>query len=467
MAVLDELLHIASAEGLNAGGVPSASIALLEDGKISATMITNGVEDTETVYQACSISKAITALAVAKLVDDGRFSYGTLVANHLPRSTTDCVVDPATAHLMPHVTVRMLVSHTSGLSQHGFQGYIHDLPTAEDVLAGRPPSNTPKVRFNSIPGAQFSYSGGGFLVLQLFLEQVMGMPFPEIMQEVVLKPLGMLRSRYGALASDERNYAKAHYTAYTAVGVEYYRLVELAAAGLWTTPTDLLKAVAAIQQSLHTDTGFLRQETAKLMLTRIPQTDEVYSMALGWGADSSVFGHAGSNDPGFTCYAFGSHGGVVNAGQGADELQVPPGNGMVVMTNSSNGDAAYQKMISAVFYMKGWPRFRSLAGHYGRDDYVPYAAPGGTVVDDGWQGWLGVWKGGWQLVDDGGPKLVFDEFPPMALRPAAAPTKIEGGLRERLFVTHGLETAARLTWDGEQRVVELLQCEGARTLKRL
>jgi len=107
---------MATVGGLVADGVPSASIAILEDGKISAAVVTNGHEDTDTVYQACSISKAITAFAVAKLVDEGQFTYDTRVAKHLPQSVVDCIVAPATVHLMQHVTVRMLVSHTSGLS---------------------------------------------------------------------------------------------------------------------------------------------------------------------------------------------------------------------------------------------------------------------------------------------------------------------------------------------------------------
>jgi CubicO group peptidase (beta-lactamase class C family) len=100
-------------------GIPTASIAMLDDGEISAHVITNGKENSETVYQACSISKAITALAVAKLVDQGLLSYETKVLNHLAQSTVDCLVDSKTSHLMKHITVGMLLSHISGLSQGG------------------------------------------------------------------------------------------------------------------------------------------------------------------------------------------------------------------------------------------------------------------------------------------------------------------------------------------------------------
>ncbi|KAK5138433.1 hypothetical protein LTR08_000019 [Meristemomyces frigidus] len=467
MAVLEDLLEIVPVERLNADGVPSASIAILEHGKISAAVITSSREDTETVYQACSISKAITALAVAKLVDDGHFTYDTRVAEHLPRSVIDCITETSTAHLIDHVTIKMLVSHTSGLSQHSFPGYAGDLPTAEDILAGRAPSNTPKIRFNSFPGAQFSYSGGGFTLLQVVLEGLMQMPFPEIMQQTVLRPLAMTRSHYGALSHEERNYATAHYTAYTKAGSPYHRFVELAAAGLWTTPSDLVRAIAAIQQSLHSETGFLKKETAHYILTQMPQTDAQDGMALGWSANASTFAHSGDNDPGYQCYAFGFHDGMVNVTNDTDKPKVATGNGLAIMSNSVLGFDAIRKIVSAVFYLKNWPRFRSLPSHFGKEDYVPYAAPEGAVLVDTWRDWCGQWSGGWQLEDNGGPCLTFQDSAAMRLRAAAAPTRDEDGEVVDLMVIEGLETAIRLTWEGEERVVELIQCEATRLLKRM
>ncbi|KAK3065966.1 hypothetical protein LTR53_017840, partial [Teratosphaeriaceae sp. CCFEE 6253] len=122
MEILEQLANIVTVDRVNEDGVPSASIAVLKDGEIMARVVTDGTEDAETIYQAASISKAITALAVARLVDEGKFTYESKVAERLPRSVVDSMVEPATAHLMEHVTVAMLLSHTSGLSQHGFRG---------------------------------------------------------------------------------------------------------------------------------------------------------------------------------------------------------------------------------------------------------------------------------------------------------------------------------------------------------
>ncbi|GAB1739757.1 hypothetical protein NU219Hw_g4695t1 [Hortaea werneckii] len=454
---LERLTKVVTADTLRLAGVPSASIAILEDGKLSATVITNGTENAETLYQACSISKAITSLAVARLIDDGHFSYDTRVLQQIPRDVSAGMLEPSTAHLMDHVTVRMLLSHTSGLSQHGFPGYTGETPHVVDILSGNPPSNTPKVRFDSFPGAQFSYSGGGFTVLQVFLEQVMQRPFKDVIHETVLKPLNMTRSSYGDLGADEVNYAKAHLTASVQANVEYHKFTELAAAGLWTTPTDLLKAIAAVQESLLSDSGFLRPATAKKMLTQIPQDSGLTTMALGWGSDASVFGHSGDNDPGYQCHAFGAHGGILNADFGNEGerkgSKLPLRNGLAVMTNSVEGMKQIKKIVGAVFFLKKWPRFQSLVCQFGKADFVPYGIRGET--GDEWRKWAGRWDGGWSLMErhDGRPALAFRDLPPQSLVPAAMP--LNAG--EHMFVADGLNVAVRMMLKDGKPVMEIVQ----------
>ncbi len=465
MTVLAQLeASVLSADRLNQDGVPSASLAILEDGKTTAHVITRGSENAETVFQACSISKAITALAVAKLIDQGHIAYDTKVIDHLPKSTVECIIDAKTARLMQYVTVGMLLSHTSGLSQGGFPGYLGDPPSAEDVLAGRAPSNTPKVHFKTFPGAQFSYSGGGFTVLQIVLESAMSKPFPQIMQEVVLKPLGMTRSWYGDLPEGEKNYARARWTSSTSFpgDAKYHHFAEHAAASLWCTPSDLLKAVSAIQDSLSADSGFITKQTAKKMLTPVYRSDWLGGMGLGWAANDETFAHAGDNWPGYTSYVFGFHGGIESA-DGSSR----PRNGIALMVNSWLGhDVAIKQIVSAVYYLQGWGRFKMLPSGFGKDDYVPYAAPEGTHVDEAWKDWIGQWGADWQMVDHDGPACQYRDMDPMKMRPAAAPTHVfEDGRKELFFVVDGLKIGLRLTWEDGTEVVQLLQAE-ATTLKR-
>lgn len=474
MSIIQSLQEIVPVAKLNRDGVPSASVAVMENGDVSAGVIGKGKENNDTVYQACSISKAITALAVAKLVDQGRFSYESKVEEHLAQSTVECLVDSKTAHLIEHVTVAMLLSHTSGLSQHGFPGYSGPVPKAEEILSGRPPSNTPQVHFESFPSAQFSYSGGGFTILQLFLESIMKQSFPEMMQEVLLKPLNMTRSWYGDVPRGEKNYATAHMTGYLETEAKYHNFIELAAAGLWTTPSDLLKAVTAIQDSLYTDSGFLTRETAKKMLTGVKDISGLFGgvgnvrMALGWVVDDHAFAHSGDNIPGYNTYVLGLHGGALNPS--SSHTTEEKRSGISIMINSDWGHKrALKQIVGAAFYAKEWPRYGSLP-LYGNDEYVPYAAPQGTSISGDWKRWIGKWDSNWEIVDQDGPALVFNSFPPMRLVPAAASNlKDEQGREEHMLVADGLRIGVRLMWKDNDPVVELLQGEDGQSqiLKRI
>lgn len=423
MSTLQDIAqNILSLDRLQDNGVPTASIAILKDGKIESHVLTSGFENADTVYQAASISKAICALGVAKLVDDGKLSYDTKVVDHLSPGLVDSIVGESAEarELMQHVTVKMLVSHTSGLSQHGFPGYGGEPASPEDIIRGKHPANTPRMRFISFPSSQCSYSGGGFLILQLMLEKILSKPFPEIMQEVVLTPLCMSRSWYGLeLPASETNFARAYSTAYTAAEVErgYNVLPELAAAGLWTTPTDLLKAVSAIQESLYTAAGFLKRETVQLMLTKVYSNNSLGTVGLGWWINDVGFGHGGDNWPGYNASLVGFHDGVNGSRvTGGGDM---PRNGIAIMTNSVLGhETCVKQTLGAVMYSLGWSGSKGKDGDIwlpnARDVFVPYSAPASTTIDEHWEEWTGKWEGGWEVVQqaDGDPALKFGEFAP-------------------------------------------------------
>jgi CubicO group peptidase (beta-lactamase class C family) len=139
-----------------------------------------------------------------------------------------------------------------------------------------------------------SYSGGGITVLQLVLETVAGESFPSIVQKFVFEPLGMNRSFY-SLPDNETNIAQAYYTGYTACEDRWRSNPEQAAAGLWTTPSEILKVVRALQESLvgNKEGNFLEKEIAQQMLIEVSD-----GMALTWYAPKDPglgFGHPGSN----------------------------------------------------------------------------------------------------------------------------------------------------------------------------
>lgn len=501
MGVLKDIeLYLASSDRLYDDGVPSASIALLEDPSnfIQPHVITKGNENAETLYQACSISKAITALAVARLIDQGRLSYETKVVDHMDEAMLEDILDPKTAHLMELVTVGLLVSHRSGLSQHGFAGYTDEvLPNYKQIFAGRPPANTPRLKFLSFPGSQHSYSGGGFTVLQLLLERVTGMRFAEFMRVEILEPLGMSRSVYGDLPEEEKNFAIPHATAYTPgtiAGKGYHRFTELAAAGLWTTPSDLLKAMAAIQNSLYSnDSGniFLTQQAADHMLARVSPNDPDNGMSFGWFVNDTFFAHAGYNDPGYSCYVIGAHGYAAPLPYGM--MKSPGRMSMAVMTNSALGDETYKRLVAAVMCLKAFPLYPTLPSFGKMAEIIPFPAPEGVYMGDEWKAFVGHWTdesnvtskkrpapgaspgfagdGEWEIYEDNGlPYLAFDGVArPQRLIGGAVPwAPVSGAQHHVCLVVDGLEMALRLCYresDGEQ-VIELVQRE-LTTLRRV
>jgi CubicO group peptidase (beta-lactamase class C family) len=181
-------------------GVPGLSWALIDGGEIAhagglGVQVASGSRPVTTAmrFQACSISKPVAALAMLRLVDRGLLELDadineTLTSWRLPRN----------GEWQPVVTLRHLVSHSAGLTTSGFPGYKRSekLPSAVEILTGAYPANTFGVRVDTIPGAQFRYSGGGTLAMQQLLEDVTHTPFPTLMQELVLDPLGMADSDY-------------------------------------------------------------------------------------------------------------------------------------------------------------------------------------------------------------------------------------------------------------------------------
>src|SRR5262249_48800154 len=149
---------------------------------------------TDTLFQAASVSKPISALAVLALVQNGVLDLDRNVNEQLKSWKV-----PDNKYTAEHaVDLRSLLSHTAGLTVHGFPGYKmgDPLPTVPEILDGVKPANTPAVRVNKIPGKGFRYSGGGTTVAQLLVMDVTGRPFGEYLGETVLVPLGMTASRY-------------------------------------------------------------------------------------------------------------------------------------------------------------------------------------------------------------------------------------------------------------------------------
>ena len=327
---------------------PGVSIAVINDGRIEwargyGVLEAGGKEPVtpETLFQAASISKSLTAMVALRLVEQGKLDLDgdvntRLVSWKVPENefTKD-----------EKVTVRRLLAHTAGVSIPGFLGYPVDkpLPTLRQILEGEKPANSLPVRVELKPGTKFLYSGGGYVILRQLMMDVTGKSFPELMQKMLLQKLGMTHSTFQqplspALAS---NAAAGHLPNGKEMEGRWFVLPELAPDGLWTTPTDLARLLIEVQKArVGKSQKVLATKSTTLMLT--PEIDNV---ALGWlvdgKGDSARFSFAGSN-VGYKCRMLA----YINSGRG-----------VVVMTNGENGAELTTEILRSVAAEYNWPDF--------------------------------------------------------------------------------------------------------------
>jgi len=225
--------------------VPGAAVALIQRGRIvwmhgyGFANVASGTRVTaETVFNVGSISKSPTAWAVMQLVDQGKVDLDRPVDSYLKRWHL-----PAFSFHNSQVTVRRLLSHTSGISNHDFHGWDPESPPPpiEDSLSGK--TGTGEVRVVAAPGSGFHYSGANYAILQILIEEVSGQRFHDYMRANVFQLLQMPNSQYGLPPKFQQVMA----TPYDGLGsaIPILRYNELSAAGLTTTLHDLAKFATA------------------------------------------------------------------------------------------------------------------------------------------------------------------------------------------------------------------------------
>jgi CubicO group peptidase (beta-lactamase class C family) len=330
--------------------IPGVSVGVINNGKIEWAH-GYGVQETgknksitpETLFQAASISKPIVAMAMLRLVQENKLKLDEDVNKKL----ISWKVPENDFTKEQKVTLRGLLSHSASLTVSGFRGYAVDeqVPSLFQILDGATPANSIPIRVDSTPNKDFRYAGGGYVVVQKLAEDATKKPFPSFMQEAVLKKLNMIRSTYQQpLPKKLRASAAAgHKSDGEKIKGNWHTYPEMAAAGLWTTPSDLARFAIEIQKSKSGKSNrVLSVEMVNEMLT--PQIG-------GWGLGlelrgknkSARFAHAGGNE-GYRCLMVA----YTDSGQGA-----------VVMTNSVNGTNFTEEIM------------RSIAKEYGWFEYLP------------------------------------------------------------------------------------------------
>ncbi|MBP2619628.1 serine hydrolase domain-containing protein [Chryseobacterium jejuense] len=322
--------------------VNAVSIAVIKDYKIEwakaygfADVSEKRAATPQTLFQAGSISKTINSLGILKLVQEGKLGLDDDINNHL--KTWKFPYDDVSKE--KKITIANLLSHTAGLSVHGFGGYEKGaaLPTTIQTLDGLKPSNSGAVRSVFEPGLKYQYSGGGTTITQLILENTTGEKYEDYILKNILEPLGMNNSSFSQPpAKDKENWLATGYNYDKEVKGKYHIYPEKAAAGLWTNPTDLAKYVIETQLSLlgKSDKVLSKEMSQKRLENHFGTFSNDY-------AGAKYFHHDGGTN-GFVCFYMGS---------------VDDGNGIVVMTNGNTGKLMEEIVtsIAALNQFKNYP----------------------------------------------------------------------------------------------------------------
>jgi len=339
-------------ERLKRYNIPGVSIAVINNYKVEwakaygvKDVETNEPVTTETLFQAGSISKPVAAMVALKKVEQGKIALDENINNKL----TSWKLPDNEFTAKRKVTLANLLSHTGGLTVHGFPGYAvgEKIPTLPQVLDGAPPANTAPVRVDVEPGTKHRYSGGGTTIAQLAIMDIEKKPYPQIARETVLGPLGMTSSTYEQPLPDtiRKKAATGYRTNGKPVEGKIHIYPEMAAAGLWTNPTDLAKFAIEVQLSLAGKSNkVLSKDTVSKMVTPFIEPFVGLGFFIEKHGSATYFGHGGA-DEGFRAQL------LVNRDKGY---------GAVVMVNSDNA-----QIINEIF--------RSIAHEYQWDDYLPAA----------------------------------------------------------------------------------------------
>jgi CubicO group peptidase (beta-lactamase class C family) len=326
--------------------LPGVSLAMAQGGELEQA-VGFGVAGEgrpvtdQTLFQAGSISKPVTAAAALRLVDEGLLDLDADVGKRLRAWNL-----PGHSSEQP-VTLRRILSHNAGLSVTGFPGHQagERLPTAQDVLEGRPPANTEPVRVVAEPGTVVRYSGGAFIIVQLLIEEATGSPFTRAVEDLVFEPAGMAHSTFEQEFPPEfaRDASLGHRPDAMPVAGGHYSY-PLAAGGLWTTPSDLVRFALALcgawsgrncSSGNYGSTGngaLLSQEIAKAMFS--PQAG-IYGLGIRIerGGGNNWFWHTGGAE-GFRAQMRSS---------------LEDGRVAVIMSNGEDGMQLTREVLEAIY----------------------------------------------------------------------------------------------------------------------
>jgi CubicO group peptidase (beta-lactamase class C family) len=356
-------------------GVPGVALAIIENGEIVHAagygVLQAGAPDrvdADTVFSAGSVSKIATATLILRLVEAG---YLDLDADALTGVTSWSLPAARDTAAGTPVPLRAILSHTAGFNLHGFADFPPgaELPDTVETLNGSMPAVHEALARQTPSGERYRYSGGGYTLAQLLVSDVMGRPFADVAAIHLFEPLGMTRSTFAnPLPEDFGNIARAHNASGEPAALPrgYEAMPEAAASGLWTSARDLGRLTAALIGSYRGSGHALAQPRAVEMMTRVAPGEHGLGPRLAGRGEDFIFHHGGAN----------------NSYRAWIEGHLTTGDGLVILTNGTQGRALIDEIRNAVADTMGWALNRPVLAPAVAPDIAVLEAYAGTYTVD-------------------------------------------------------------------------------------
>ncbi|PIE35817.1 penicillin-binding protein 4 [candidate division KSB3 bacterium] len=329
--------------------VPGVSLAVIVNNKLAWAAGYGVLEagsskevTTNTLFQAASVSKVVTAMAVLSLVEQGTLRLDEDVNTWLQSWKI-----PENEYTQQDaVTLRRLLSHSAGVTGGEFFGYPAQkpLPSLIQILDGQPPANTPPIRVVETPGTVWRYSGGGYVIVQQLLEDLTGQPFPDFIEQNIFKKLEMQHSTFRQPLPQERSNfaARGHHSTGQPISGKWFTYPEAAATGLWSTPSDLARLMIESVRAKTGDANKLFSQTLAGTFFRPQIGNSAFAGAVN-GKGENIWISSGGSTMGFRSFTM---------------LFPEKGQGAIVMTNADTGHQLAMEMMRGLSELYDWPAFR-------------------------------------------------------------------------------------------------------------
>lgn len=356
--------------------LPAFSVAVIHNGQLDwsdawGQLEANGTPvDCGSLFQAGSLAKPATVLAALRLKAAKKIDFDKNIENYLASYEL-----PAGQQNKTHpVTFRNLLTHTSGLTAGGYGGYAQkvQLPSDQQIVRGEAPSNTSKVSVENEPGTSLVYSGGGYTVVEIALQDHLNQDFNQIMNQWLLRPIGMKQADFSVpLAKSKHLYtARGHQIDGTVVPGGWHNHPEQAAAGLWATATDMAMLLIEMHKGFKGESEVFTKASILELISKPIENHAFGFRMMGQGDD-----------------VFITHYGGTMGYQAGMTLNLRTGDGAVYLSNANHGSNLGAAFLRAVSRTYDWSVFKeenvqrlklpskilkSLTGTY-------------TFPDQGWQ----------------------------------------------------------------------------------